>query len=170
MGKSDLRAPQNDHPAKLQPDQEERQGGKAPVNGVVFGNPHLEFDVNHLHNMVENPGKQTRQYTGLQVNLSAFAELKTVTIALAVTIIAIAGKALSGFAAGRGVNHALIGFGMVPRGEVGLIFINVGYQLGVVNDQIFAIVVAVVILTTLFTPPILSSIIRKEKAAAKAAA
>ena len=52
---------------------------------------------------------------------------------------------------------------MVPRGEVGLIFANVGKQIGVVDDQVFAIVVIVVILTTLLTPPILSEIIKRDK-------
>jgi Kef-type K+ transport system membrane component KefB len=50
---------------------------------------------------------------------------------------------------------------MVPRGEVGLIFASVGKGLGVVNDELFSVIVIVVIMTTLLTPPILSSIIRR---------
>ncbi|HRK59966.1 MAG TPA: cation:proton antiporter, partial [Candidatus Kapabacteria bacterium] len=66
-----------------------------------------------------------------------------------------------GFVAGKGTNKLLIGWGMVPRGEVGLIFASVGKGLGVVNDELFSVIVIVVIMTTLLTPPILSSIIRR---------
>ncbi|MCI0479636.1 cation:proton antiporter [Candidatus Uhrbacteria bacterium] len=100
-------------------------------------------------------------YTGMHANLSAFADLGTVGIALAITAVAFLGKVLCGYAAGKGTNRLLVGFGMVPRGEVGLIFANVGKQLGVVDDRTFAIVLIVVVLTTLLTPPILGSLIRK---------
>lgn len=104
-------------------------------------------------------------YTGMQVNLAAFGDAKTVVIALVVTGVAIVGKLVAGYAAGKGVDKKLIGFGMVPRGEVGLIFANVGKQLGVVNDQVFAVAVIMVILTTLVTPPILGKMIRKKESA-----
>lgn len=104
-------------------------------------------------------------YTGLQVNLTAFTDLKTLGIALAITLVAVLGKYLCGFVSGKGVNKALVGFGMVPRGEVGLIFANVGKQLGVVNDQMFAVAVIMVILTTLITPLVLSVLIKKENQA-----
>lgn len=100
-------------------------------------------------------------YTGLQVNFSVFSDLQTVGIALVVTAIAFAGKFVCGYAAGKGVNCKLIGIGMVPRGEVGLIFLNVGKRLGVVNNQIFAVGVIMVILTTLFTPPILGAMVKR---------
>jgi len=102
-------------------------------------------------------------YTGMQVNLAAFGNLKVVGIALVITTVAIIGKLVAGAVAGKGVDKKLIGFGMVPRGEVGLIFANVGKQLGVVNDEIFAVAVIMVILTTLVTPPILGNMIKKKK-------
>jgi Kef-type K+ transport system membrane component KefB len=107
-------------------------------------------------------------YTGLQVNLHVFADLKTVFVALIITAVAFVGKVACGYAAGKGLDHKLIGFGMVPRGEVGLIFLNVGKGLGVVTDQIFAIGVIMVILSTLLTPPILSAMIQKKQGAARA--
>ncbi len=103
-------------------------------------------------------------YTGLQVNLSAFSDIRTIGIALVITAIAVAGKLACGYAAGKSVDRKLIGFGMVPRGEVGLIFLNVGKKMGVVNSQIFAIGVIMVILTTLGTPIILNMIISKRNA------
>jgi Kef-type K+ transport system membrane component KefB len=105
-------------------------------------------------------------HTGLQVNLHVFTDLKTVGIALVITAVAFLGKLICGYSAGKGIDHKLVGFGMVPRGEVGLIFLNVGKGLGVVTDQIFAVGVIMVIMTTLLTPPILNSMIRKRTAQA----
>jgi len=51
---------------------------------------------------------------------------------------------------------------MIPRGEVGLIFAVIGKSLGVVNDEVFSIVVIMVILTTLATPPILTYLLKKQ--------
>ena len=104
-------------------------------------------------------------FTGLQVQISVFSDFKTVGIALVITAIAFGGKLACGYAAGKSVDCKLIGFGMVPRGEVGLIFLNVGKMLGVVSPQIFAIGVIMVILTTLLTPPVLNAMIRKRNSA-----
>jgi Kef-type K+ transport system membrane component KefB len=53
------------------------------------------------------------------------------------------------------MDHLSVGVGMVPRGEVGLIFASIGKGLGVVDDAIFSAVVIMVIATTLVTPPLL---------------
>jgi Kef-type K+ transport system membrane component KefB len=99
-------------------------------------------------------------FTGLQVKLDVFFNTTTLLTALGITAIAFAGKLLSGLAAGP-VNKWIVGWGMAPRGEVGLIFAVTGKALGVVNDQIFSVIVAVVILTTLLSPPILTAVIRR---------
>jgi len=100
---------------------------------------------------------------GLDVRLDVLLNPTILLTALSVTAVAVIGKLLSGFVAGKGVNRLLIGWGMVPRGEVGLIFASAGKKLGVVNDELFSIIVIVVIMTTLITPPVLSSMIRKRK-------
>jgi Kef-type K+ transport system membrane component KefB len=102
--------------------------------------------------------------TGMQVNLAAMADPKAVAVALALTTAAIAGKLVAGFAAGKGMNPWLIGWGMVPRGEVGLIFAMVGKQLGVMSEAMFSVIVIMVILTTLLTPPILTVLLRRQPA------
>ncbi len=107
-------------------------------------------------------------YTGLQVNLSVFGDLKIVGIALVITAVAVLGKLVAGLAAGKGTNRLLVGAGMVPRGEVGLIFAGIGRELGVVDDRLFAAIVIVVILTTLVTPPALSMIAKRAAAKAQA--
>ena len=92
---------------------------------------------------------------GLQVKLEAFNNLSVVILAAALTTVAIVGKIFSGFAAGRGLKRLAIGIGMMPRGEVGLIFAGIGRGLGVVSDSIFASIVIMVIITTMLTPPLL---------------
>jgi len=77
-----------------------------------------------------------------------------------VTLAALAGKIVAGYAAGD-VNRAVVGWGMVPRGEVGLIFAMVGNQLGVVSEQMFSVIIIMVIVTTLVTPPVLMHLLRR---------
>lgn len=99
-------------------------------------------------------------YTGMQVKLEVFFNPNILFTALAITALAFAGKIVSGLAAGP-VNKWIVGWGMAPRGEVGLIFAVTGKAMGVINDEIFSVIVAVVILTTLLTPPILTMLIRR---------
>lgn len=103
--------------------------------------------------------------TGMQVDLRSVADPQIVLAALALTALAVVGKVAAGFAAGRGNNPWIIGWGMVPRGEVGLIFAMVGRQLGVVNEATFSVIVIMVILTTLITPPILTRLLRRQNEA-----
>jgi len=100
--------------------------------------------------------------TGMQVDLKTLADPQIVIVALGITAVAVAGKLVAGFAAGRGNNPWIVGWGMVPRGEVGLIFAAVGKQLGVVSESMFSVIVIMVILTTLLTPPILTALLKKK--------
>lgn len=101
-------------------------------------------------------------YTGMQVDLKTLFDLQALQIALLVTLIAFAGKLVSGLVAGP-VNKWIVGWGMAPRGEVGLIFAVVGKQLGVIDAQTFSIIIIMVMLTTLITPLILSGLIRRQQ-------
>lgn len=88
---------------------------------------------------------------GMQVK---FSELgwTTVLLAAVLTVAAIAGKLVSGLVAGNCANRSVVGWGMVPRGEVGLVFLGMGRGIGIVNDTIFSALVIVVIATTLIAP------------------
>ncbi len=72
----------------------------------------------------------------------------------------IAGKVLAGFSPWwfRG-NKLLVGVAMVPRGEVGLIFAQVGLTSGVLNVQLFSALTLMVMVTTFIAPPWLARII-----------
>lgn len=100
--------------------------------------------------------------TGMQVDLTTLGDPLIVAVALGITAAAVAGKLVAGFAAGPGKNPWLVGWGMVPRGEVGLIFATVGKNLGVINEAMFSVIVIMVILTTLLTPPILIVLLRRQ--------
>ena len=101
--------------------------------------------------------------TGMSVNLGTLSDPKIILAGLGLTVAAFIGKIVSGLAAGN-VQKLLVGFGMVPRGEVGLIFATIGKQLGVVPDSVFSVILIMVILTTLLTPPILSHLLKRKQA------
>lgn len=97
---------------------------------------------------------------GMQVDLQTLFDLKVLGAALIITVVAFIGKLVSGLAAGP-VNKWIVGWGMAPRGEVGLIFAAVGQQVGVVSPEMYSIIIIVVIFTTLFTPPILTYYLKR---------
>lgn len=125
-----------------------------------------EHEERHVENLIENASRFLVPiffvYTGLQVKLNVMFDISILFVALGITAVAIIGKIISGLAAGKGANKLTVGFGMIPRGEVGIIFANVGKQLGVINDQIFGVIVIVIILTTLLAPPLLSFAIKRQ--------
>jgi Kef-type K+ transport system membrane component KefB len=102
--------------------------------------------------------------TGMSVKLETLFNPTILMVALGVTAVAIVGKLVTGWVAGSGVNRSIIGWGMVPRGEVGLIFATIGKGLGVVTDELFSVIVIMVIFTTLLTPPILTYLLKRQTA------
>ncbi|MDH3957547.1 MAG: cation:proton antiporter, partial [Desulfobacteraceae bacterium] len=78
--------------------------------------------------------------TGMEVRIETLFNVRILILALAISVVAFGGKLISGFAAGR-VRKWIIGWGMVPRCEVGLIFAAMGKALGVFPDDIFSMMV-----------------------------
>jgi Kef-type K+ transport system membrane component KefB len=99
-------------------------------------------------------------FTGMQVKLELLADPKALAVAAGLTVAAVAGKIVAGLAAGP-VDRWLVGWGMVPRGEVGLIFAATGMALGVVTASTFSVIVIMIVLTTFITPPVLAFLIRR---------
>lgn len=89
---------------------------------------------------------------GIQVKLDKLLDPQILALGGGLILIAIAGKLVAGLGAGRSANRLAIGFGMVPRGEVGLIFASIGKVLGVMSDTLFSAIVIMVIVTTLLAP------------------
>jgi len=93
---------------------------------------------------------------GIRVRLEIFASLHVLGLAAALTVAAIIGKQICGLVVGeKGVDKVSIGIGMIPRGEVGLIFAGIGKSLNVVDDALFSAIVIMVTLTTFAAPPVL---------------
>ena len=97
---------------------------------------------------------------GLRVDLSGFGHLNILALAGALTLVAIIGKQACALGVGKGIDRVSIGIGMIPRGEVGLIFANMGLGIRIagkpiLNESTFSAIVIMVILTTIVTPPAL---------------
>lgn len=98
---------------------------------------------------------------GVRTDLLVFSRPGVLGLAAALTVAAIVGKQLCGLGAiGKDFDRLSIGLGMVPRGEVGLIFANIGLTLvvggvPVVTQDVFSAVVVMVVITTVITPPAL---------------
>ena len=93
--------------------------------------------------------------TGMQVKLDVFSQPHTLLLTALILLVAIVGKLCAGLAAGKS-DGWLVGWGMVPRGEVGLIFAQMGKSIGALNDELYSVIVLVVVLSTLVTPPLLA--------------
>lgn len=98
---------------------------------------------------------------GVKIDLGSLFSPEVLGLALALTVVAILGKQACGLGAvERGLNRLSIGIGMVPRGEVGLIFAGVGLTLSVggeriIDEAVFAAILTMVMITTVMTPPLL---------------
>jgi Kef-type K+ transport system membrane component KefB len=93
---------------------------------------------------------------GIDVDVAAFGRVAVLRDAAILLVAAVVGKLLAplGAVRTRG-DKRLIGLGMLPRGEVGLIFAAIGLHSGVLSDDLYAALLAVVLVTTLATPVLL---------------
>ncbi|MBZ5555429.1 MAG: cation:proton antiporter [Acidobacteriia bacterium] len=103
---------------------------------------------------------------GAQLNLTTFRDRGIMTTALVITGIAILTKLIGcGLGAWKmGMHAALrVGFGMVPRGEVGIIVALVGLRLHTITDAAYSVVIVMTMITTLMTPPVLRLLFKGAK-------
>lgn len=113
---------------------------------------------------------------GMKTDLRAFGDPGVLVLAGALTAAAIIGKQACGLAVlGRGIDRVTVGIGMIPRGEVGLIFANMGLALTlggrpVLSGATYSAVVIVVVATTLVTPPALRWSLRRGTQSGRVAA
>ena len=95
-------------------------------------------------------------YIGISTDVSSMLDGRVILVALLLSAIAIVGKLLSAVGAiGTTSDKLVIGIGMLPRGEVGLIFATIGLSVGALNDELYGSILVVVLLTTLIAPPLL---------------
>lgn len=105
---------------------------------------------------------------GAAVDVSVFnpfvsENIMVISIALILFVAAVVSKYASGYVVyEKGVRKSIIGVGMIPRGEVGLIFAKIGLVHGVFKTDLFSAVTAMVILTTFIVPPLLKWMFENE--------
>jgi Kef-type K+ transport system membrane component KefB len=102
---------------------------------------------------------------GASVDLASLASNPALAIGAALIAVAIIGKIAAGFApVNFQGNKMLVGAAMVPRGEVGLIFAQMGLSTGAITPELFGAIMLMVVVTTLVSPPLLGVVIRRDKA------
>ena len=144
----------------------------APIIGAFAAG--LVLRETAQHNIVDKGVKPISNFftpiffvmVGGAVDISVFnplipENLPLQAIALILFVVAVVSKYVSGWAVyEKGVKKSIVGVGMIPRGEVGLIFAQLGLVYGVFNTELFSAVTLTVILTTLIVPPLLSYLFR----------
>ncbi|HEX2126346.1 MAG TPA: cation:proton antiporter [Thermoleophilaceae bacterium] len=97
-------------------------------------------------------------FIGIEVDLGAFADPLVIAALAGMTALAFVTKFGAAWIAARPMgprDARVVGLGMVPRGEVGIIVAGIGATTGVVEAELFAVIVGMSILTTLLIPPLL---------------
>lgn len=103
---------------------------------------------------------------GISVKLSVFnptnPENRTALfIMIVLVLVAVSMKLFAGFGVLRkGVNRLVVGVGMIPRGEVGLIFASIGLSRHIITPAEYASILGVVVVTTFITPPLLKLVLK----------
>ena len=140
--------------------------------GMLFADHAWEWDLEHK---VETLTTFFISFfflnVGLQVELGALTDVNVIVLAVVVILLALATKYIGcGFGAklgDKGIDKAgfnIIGVGMTPRGEVGIIVASIGMASGMLPSDLYAVVVLMSVATTIIAPPILSKLFRKKYA------
>jgi Kef-type K+ transport system membrane component KefB len=105
---------------------------------------------------------------GFRVDLKSFGSMAVLGFAALITVVAVIGKQVCGLGVlERGIDRLAIGVGMIPRGEVGLIFAGMGgtLMLGgrpLLSPTTFSALVLMIMLTTFITPPLLKAVFERK--------
>ena len=109
---------------------------------------------------------------GMQVDLRALFTPSVLALGISLSIVAILGKQLCGFGIvgtqAKGISKGLVGIGMTPRGEVGLIFAMIGSTLTIggvkiIDEKLYSAIVMMVMITTMMTPPLIKWSLNKKQ-------
>lgn len=146
--------------------------GLAAIVGAYFAGVALEevyftnneatnksHEVEHfIDRLITGFGPVFFVYAGCVVNPAVFLNPTVLWHGLAFTVIAVVGKMVTGFFVPHG-QRMIVGVGMSPRGEVGIIFATIGLSASILSQELFGASMIMVLLTTLITPPALGRLI-----------
>ena len=140
--------------------------------GMLFADHAWEWDLEHK---VETLTTFFISFfflsVGMQVDINDLMDVSVIIMAVIVILLALVTKYVGcGFGAKLGDKNVdktgfnIIGVGMMPRGEVGIIVATIGLVAGVLPSDLYAVVVLMSVATTIIAPPILSKLFRKKYA------
>ena len=138
--------------------------------GMLFADHAWEWDLEHK---IESITTFFISFfflnVGLQVDISTLTDMHVLILAIVVILIALATKYIGcGIGAKMGdrqldkAGFNIVGVGMMPRGEVGIIVASIGLGTGMMSSDLYAVVVLMSVATTIIAPPILSKLFRKK--------
>ncbi len=141
--------------------------GLAPIVGAFLGGMIMaevaeEYKLNEpVHALEGFLAPIFFAYMGILLDLKALGNMDVITAGLIVSVIAILGKLVTFLPAiTQGIKNALVvGVGMIPRGEVGLIVAAIGLTNRAIDETQFAVVIFMVVVTTLLAPLLLKPLI-----------
>jgi Kef-type K+ transport system membrane component KefB len=150
-----------------------KQAGSAPIvgafaAGLVLARTNRRKEIETaLRPVVDLFAPLFFVYVGTQVNVALLnpfdaANRSSLMLAALLTVVGFLGKFAAGYAAWGKVRRAFVGAGMVPRGEVGLIFAEAGRRAEALPEGVFAAVVVAVFATTFLAPPLLKALRPRE--------
>jgi Kef-type K+ transport system membrane component KefB len=94
-------------------------------------------------------------FTGAEVRLDALVKPEILALALVLGVLGVLTKAIGGIVGAWSLGRwgaISVGFGMVPRGEVGIVVAGLGLALGLLTPDLFSAVLAAVVITTVVAP------------------
>lgn len=100
-------------------------------------------------------------FIGMQLQLSSLARPSVLLLCVVITLLAVVGKLIGCGLPLRGAGPGIarqVGWGMVPRGEVGIVVAQIGVQQGVLNAELYAVVLFMAIATTMIAPPMVTRV------------
>jgi len=103
---------------------------------------------------------------GMRADLRAVLHPRTLVLVVLVTVAAVVGKLACALGAPRGSRRLAVAMGMMPRGEVSLVFASLGLSMGLLSAGQYSALVTVVVITALITPALLRGRLRTSAAAA----
>jgi len=138
--------------------------------GMLFADHAWEWDLEHkIETLTTFFISFFFLSVGMQVDVNDLMNVSVLIMAVIVILLALVTKFIGcGFGAKLGDKELdktgvhIIGVGMMPRGEVGIIVASIGLVSGVLPSDLYAVVVLMSVATTIIAPPILSKLFRKK--------
>jgi Kef-type K+ transport system membrane component KefB len=138
--------------------------GVAALIGAFLAGMALADTVHHrVHDLAQGVTHLLTPFflagVGMHLTLNAFHQSSTAWLMAVIVLGAVASKLVGGGLAALSLGWAdafRVGAGMIPRGEVGLVVAQIGATLGVIHEDVYAVVVFMSVATTIAAPPLLN--------------